>query len=61
MSILIGTSPDNTSLEDETLESGIFTYYMIKGLEGGILNETIEEYVTISSFRSFIDKKVYRK
>lgn len=57
VSILIGTSPDNTSLEDETLESGIFTYYMIKGLEGGILNETIEEYVTISSLRSFIDKK----
>lgn len=57
VTVLIGTSPDNASLEDETLQSGIFTYYMIKGLEGSILDDTIEEYVTMSSLRAYIDKK----
>ncbi|HMX34602.1 MAG TPA: caspase family protein, partial [Leptospiraceae bacterium] len=57
VTVLIGTSPDNSSLEDDSIKSGIFTYYMIKGLEGGILDENIEEYVTMSSLRSYIDKK----
>lgn len=55
--ILIGTSPNEASLEDEDLKSGKFTYYMRKAISGGIQDETAAEYITLESLEFFIKKK----
>lgn len=55
--ILIGTSPNESSLEDESIESGKFTYYMRKAISGGIQDETPAEYVTLESLELFVKKK----
>jgi len=55
--ILIGTSPNQASLEDESIQSGKFTYYIRKAISGGIQDETPTEYVTLESLELFVKKK----
>ncbi len=55
--ILIGTSPNESSLEEDEIESGKFTYYLKKAISGAVQDETPAEYITLDSLEIYIKKK----
>ena len=55
--IVTATKSGYKSLEDADLESGVFSYYLLKGLRGGI-QRNYEDYVTSDQLFKFTNEKI---
>lgn len=60
IAIITSCTENEKSIELNTIEQGIFTYYLIKGLEGEA-NQDDNEYITLKELIEFVNKKVKAK
>lgn len=57
--IMVGTSPGDYSYEDNELNSGIFSHFLVEGLNGGFQKEGgLYEYLTFQDLKNYVDKKM---
>ncbi len=57
--ILYSTAPDGVSYEDESLQHGVFSYFLIQGLTGKAANAT-DGLITFDDLRDYVTREMKR-
>ncbi|MGA3042525.1 MAG: caspase family protein [Bryobacteraceae bacterium] len=57
MRILYSTAPGSVSFEDENLQHGVFTYFLMEGLKGEAAN-SLDGYITFDDLDAYVSRKM---
>ncbi len=58
--IITSSSNSQNSFEDDNLKNGIFTYYLLKGLNGDCKNSNNDAFVRLSDLREYLIENVFK-